>query len=169
MNDNHSKKTQRSGEGSVPTRPSHLKRTSSANKDDADERHYYLYVPSLKEYKKTRWTETGIVNLKRDLAVAQETISEFRDLIADLEAPKPREELKKSLIDDRAEKKTRSVAMLEDNDTRGRSSQLSGSQGGSKSKRLNKREREKMEKIEKLKKEQEEMLKDLDDIFEGGH
>ena len=153
MNYEHNnKKTQRTGESSSqPTRPSHLKRTSSATKGssgastDAEERHYYLYVPSLQEYKKTRWTEAGIENLKRDLAVAQETISEFKDLIADLETPKPREELKKY---DRAEKKTETYATTK--------------------KRLNRKEREKREKIEKLKKEQEEMLKDLDDIFDGG-
>jgi len=76
--------------------------------------------------------------------VAQETISEFKDLIADLETPKPREERKKY---DRAEKKTETYATK---------------------KRLPRKEREKREKIEKLKKEQEEMLKDLDDIFDGG-
>jgi len=167
-----SKKTRRTDEIAEPTRPSHLTRTSSISKPPIsgglgteEERHYYLFVPSLQEYKKTRWTEITIDSLRRDLAIAEETISEFKDIISDLEAQQKVREMKRAL-EERVERSGGIAKAAAEKKSIGRAMLVGSSTVPAKRPpKMNKREREKFEKIEKLKKEQEEMLRDLDDIL----
>ncbi len=69
---------------SVPSSPGWSKIRSRSFVMDRMDAHFYLRT-NMGEYKKTRWTELGVVQLKEDLADALNYVEEMRNLITLLE------------------------------------------------------------------------------------